>query len=71
MSIIMVYWDWKPIQAYNQCKSILSKDNITHGGGANFNSRVAKCESVDSLTITGAQTLSCALGLQESMKGYA
>ena len=47
------------------------KDNITHGGGANFNGRVAECESVDSLTITGTQTLSCALGLQESMKGYA
>lgn len=37
---------------------------ITYGSGANFNSRVTKCKSVHSLTITGTQTLGGALGLQ-------
>ena len=69
MSIIMVYWDWKANSSTLPTCKIYSINNITHGGGANFNGRVAKCESVNSLTVTGAQTLSCTLGLQAREHG--
>ena len=64
----MVYWDWKANSSISPTRKIIN--NITHGGGANFNSRVAKCESVNSLTITGAQTLGCTLGLQAREHEY-